>query len=193
MVLNSCKTSEERKVATTKKFFNSFFDVQKESAEVLDKYAGGPKLTIVPINGMIYPIGTVLKQGTNNPITNKCTFSDGEINKVPMAKQPSLESSRNFNAKAKMPSFVEKALGGFFGLAAGVEKSEKMTLNYEDLSSSIVYEDVMDAKLISSECLNKEIIYLSIIINWFIFGKNGKLIYYLSKPTVLRYLILYIE
>ncbi len=149
VVLNSCIFSSKKKPSAK---LNSFFEVQKNYAEVLDEYAGGPKVTIVPINGIIYPIGTVLAQGTNSPITKKCIFSGNEVSELPFSQQPSINFDNNFNASAKMPGVVEKALGGFFGLAGNITKTKSMTLSYADLSSAIVDEDIMEDKLLSSEC-----------------------------------------
>jgi hypothetical protein len=134
---------------------NSWFDVQRKYADVLDKNIGtGELYKVVPIVGPIYSIGTPITPGTSSPITNLCTINKKDLIKTDFSPLPITKEERTFDLNLQMADALKKALNGLADLGLKIESIKSMELSYADLSQVIAAEDAIQNALSNTRCLN---------------------------------------
>ena len=134
---------------------NSWFDVQRKYAEVLNKNIGADSLyKIVPIMGPIYSIGTPIRPGTSSPITRSCKIDNDALIETDFQPLPVTKEDRTFDLNLGMADSLKKALKGLPDLGLKVTSTKKMEISYSELSQFVAPEDVIYRALSETNCLN---------------------------------------
>ena len=133
---------------------NSWFDVQKEYARVLDSHIGGDQYKIVPILGPIYSLGTPIRLQGSSPITNSCQFNKDDLSTQDFSPVPLVKEKKSFGLNLKLPPFIQNILKEIAGIGVKVDSSKAMELNYMNLSQVIATEDIIEKALRVPDCLN---------------------------------------
>lgn len=115
-------------------------------------YGRANNMRFAPV-GIAYPVGSVLRRGSQSVLSSKCEFRSELPKPLPGPTLPTITSERKIEAKLDAGSYATKLLGEGSKLSAGFNVGPSLVAKIADPTVVILAEDQTSSVLGDSTCL----------------------------------------
>lgn len=127
---------------------------EQDLARWYDKHYGHPTEMRFEALGFAYPIGSVLRKGTNSNLSSQCKFNDVVPQPYDGPQLPEVKSSWTIDAKVDLDYYARNLMREGSKLNTGIKFGSEMSANIRDPKVYVLAEDQTATILKDAKCLD---------------------------------------